>query len=180
MKTEGFMRFVFPTSDYEQRAIDFIQEFYDHSSEINGSGGLDFYLKKHTYADWLKKVHQDIDIINVPKSRVPAMTYFYVDDSDHIVGMINLRLALNDFLRKESGHIGYCVRPTQRGHGHASGMLSGALDLYRTLNFSEVFLFCVVKNIASARIIEKCGGTLQDQFHSDFFDADVQKYRIEL
>jgi len=35
------MKFVIPCKEYEQSAIEFIKEFYDHSSDINGSGGLD-------------------------------------------------------------------------------------------------------------------------------------------
>ena len=34
--------------------------------------------------------------------------------------MINIRLALNDFLRKEGGHIGYCIRPTERQKHYAT------------------------------------------------------------
>ena len=63
----------------------------------------------------LEKVISQIDIANIPESKIPAITYFYVREADdRIVGMINIRLALNDFLRKEGGHIGYSVRPTER------------------------------------------------------------------
>jgi predicted acetyltransferase len=39
------MKMVFPTLEYKNKAIAFIQEFYEYDSEINGSGSLDNYLK---------------------------------------------------------------------------------------------------------------------------------------
>ena len=50
------MRLVFPSIEYKEKAIEFIQEFYDNNSEINGSGGLDGYLETSTYEEWLLKV----------------------------------------------------------------------------------------------------------------------------
>ena len=83
---------------YKEKALDFIQEFYDNNSDINGSGGLDGYLDDSTYEEWIKKVLADIDIANIEKPRVPALTYFYIcEEDDVIIGMINIRLALNDF-----------------------------------------------------------------------------------
>lgn len=50
------MKFVLPCKEYEQKAIEYIQEFYDYSSPINGVGGLDTYLKESTYSEWLVKI----------------------------------------------------------------------------------------------------------------------------
>ena len=32
------MKLVFPTLEYKEKAIDYINEFYEYNSEINGSG----------------------------------------------------------------------------------------------------------------------------------------------
>lgn len=174
------MRFIFPCWAYEQKAKAFIQEFYDCSSAINGTGGLDGYLKNNTYADWLTKVQKDMDIANIKPGRVPALTYFYVRETDdQIVGMINIRLALNDFLRKEGGHIGYCVRPSERLKGYGTQMLKGALDFCRTIRMSHFIITCDEANAASAGVIQNCGGVLDEQFYSDAFEAVVQRYIIK-
>lgn len=55
------MMFVFPNNEYEQQTIEFIKEFHDYKSEINGTGGLDGYLETSTYQDWLMKVQCDRD-----------------------------------------------------------------------------------------------------------------------
>ena len=174
------MKFVFPREAYEQNAIAYIQEFIEHDSAINGTGGLDRFLRDSTYADWLAKVRADIDLANVPKGRAPGYTYFYVRESDdEIVGMINIRLALvGDFLREQGGHIGYSVRPTQRRRGHATRMLREALAFCRTIGMSDFVLTCNKSNPASAGVIQNCGGVLEAEFFSAYYSEVIQRYRI--
>ena len=173
------MRLVFPTFEYKDKAIQFINEFYEYDSEINGSGGLDRYLEESTYEEWLKKVLADIDIANVLQSRVPALTYFYIrEEDDKILGMINMRLALNEFLKREGGHIGYCIRPTERRKHYATDMLNDALRVYDTLGIKEIILTCDKSNIASAGVIKNCNGELVAEFYSDTFKEEIQKYVI--
>lgn len=125
---------------------DFIREFDEYGSEINGSGGLERYLNQSTYEEWLKKVMADIDIANIEPGRVPALTYFYVrEEDDKVVGMINIRLALN-----------FC----------------GSIGL------TEFVLTCDQSNIASARVIQHCGGRLEAEFYSETFRQTIQRYRI--
>lgn len=173
------MKLVFPTIEYKEKAIEFINEFYKYGSEINGSGSLDRYLKESTYEAWLAKVLADVDIANIEKPRVPALTYFYVrEEDDKIVGMINIRLALNDFLRTEGGHIGYGIRPTERRKHYATEMLKAALRVCDTMSISEVLLSCDRENPASAGVIKNCGGELEAEFYSETFQETIQRYVI--
>ena len=175
------MRLVFPNIAYKEKAINYINEFNEYGSEINGSGSLDDFLKESTYEKWLEKVFDDMDIANIKKPRVPALTYFYVrEEDDEIVGMVNIRLALNDFLRNEAGHIGYSIRPTQRRRHYATDMLSEALKVCDTIWIKEVLVSCDKENIASAGVILNCNGVLKNEFHSDTFDEDLQMYVISL
>ena len=173
------MKLIFPTMAYKEKAIEFINEFYEYGSEINGSGALDSYLAEATYEEWLLKVLADIDIANIEKPRVPALTYFYVrEEDDKIVGMVNIRLALNDFLKNEGGHIGYGIRPTERKKHYATGMLTEALKVCDTVGISEVILTCDKENPASAGVIKNCGGKLESEFYSETFDETIQRYLI--
>ena len=95
-----------------------------------------------------------------------------------MVGMINIRLALNAFLRKEGGHIGYCIRPTERGRGYATGMLKEALDFCASIGLTDLILTCDRSNPASARVIRNCGGRLEAEFYSETFRQTIQRYRI--
>ena len=173
------MRLVFPTLEYKEKATEYIREFYEYNSEINGSGALDRYLKESTYEEWLVKVRKDIDIANVEKSRVPALTYFYVrEDDDRIVGMINIRLALSDFLREEGGHIGYSVRPTERRKHYATDMLKAGVEVLNTIGTNEVFVSCDKENLASSGTILNNGGRLIKEKYSETFKEMIQMYSI--
>ena len=101
------------------------------------------------------------------------------EEDDKIIGMINIRLALNDFLKKEGGHIGYCIRPTERRKHYATYMLNSALKVYDTLGIKEVILTCDKLNVASSNVIKKCKGELAEEFYSDTFNEDIQKYIIK-
>lgn len=173
------MHLVFPNMIHKDRAIEYIQEFHDYGSEINGSGSLDRFLRESTYEDWLKKVIADLDIANIPESKVPALTYFYLRESDErIVGMVNIRLALNDFLRNEGGHIGYSIRPTERRKHYATQMLSTALRVCDRIGIREVLISCDKSNAASAGVIKHCGGILKTERYSETFDETLQMYAI--
>ena len=58
----------------------------------------------------------------VNPSWVVTDTYIAFDENDDIVGIIDLRHELNDFL-KDFGNCGYSVRPSQRRKGYATKML---------------------------------------------------------
>ncbi len=179
--TSGRMKLVFPSMEYKEKAIDYINEFNEYGSEVNGSGSLDDFLKESTYEKWLEKVMNYIDIANLPEPYVPDLTYFYVrEEDDRIVGMVNIRLALNDFLRKEGGHIGYSVRPTERRKNYATDMLSLALKVCGKIGIKEVLVSCDKENAASVGVIRKCDGLLKDEFYSETFDETIQMYGVQI
>jgi len=172
------MRFVFPNAAYERQAKEYIQEFIDHGSETHGVGGLRRFLEEGSYTDWLANCMKYIDIANVPGEWVPGYTYFYVDNDDQIVGMINIRLYLNDFLRGYGGHIGYSVRPTRRRQGHGTNMLRGALEFLARIGLRDVLVTCDKANIASAKVIQGCGGVLEKEYFREESNAVIQMYWI--
>jgi predicted acetyltransferase len=85
-------------------------------------------------------------------------------------------------LEQWGGHIGYAVRPSARGQGHASAMLAGALDHIRAnLPLTRVTLTASVENPASLRVIEKNGGVLFDTIPHPWHKGELgRRYWIEL
>ena len=101
-----------PSLSRKEDAISYINEFYEYGSRINGSGKLDDYLDD--YEGWLKHLKWQSSV-KPDEEHVPALTYFLVRESDNkIVGMLNIRLTLNNQLTNSGGHIGYGIRPTER------------------------------------------------------------------
>ena len=173
------LKYVVPTIEYEKEAIDFINEFYEYNSEINGTGGLQRFLDN--YPGWLLKLKEDEN--RIPnEEKVPAVTYFLVRESDNkIVGMINIRLALNERLRKYAGHIGYCIRPTERRKGYNKINLYLGLKVCQQHNIKEVFMDCDSDNIASSKTMQALGGVMtREYFDDEFSKCMVQDYIFDV
>jgi predicted acetyltransferase len=173
------IKLVFPNRKYEQNALEFIHEFLQYKSKINGSGGLDSYI--NNYDGWLEKIKNDLDYENIKPSRVLANTFFAIRMNDNkIIGMINIRHKLNDYLLKNSGHIGYCVRPTERLKGYATIMLKLGIIKCDELNIKNVLVTCDKKNIGSAKTIQKNGGILENEITDSNLAEVVQRYWINV
>lgn len=96
-----------------------------------------------------------------PAGIVHADSYWVTEDRI-VLGFLQVRHTLNDFLREVGGHIGYSIRPGHRGRGHATRALGLALDRARVLGLDRVLVTCDDDNVASARTIESWDGLLED------------------
>ena len=172
-------KFVVPTIEWKQKAIDFINEFYKYNSNINGTGGLQRYLDN--YEGWLEKLEEDYTR-QPSEEKVPARTYFFVRESDNkIIGMINIRLALNESLKKYGGHIGYSIRPTERGNGYNKINLYFGLKVCKEYGIEEVFMDADKDNPASWKTIESLGGkNIREYFEDEFDHCIVKDYIINV
>ena len=170
---------VIPTKEHEKDAIEFINEFHEYSSKIYGVGGLEKYL--NDYDGWLSRL-DSFRGIEPNENRVPSETFFLVRENDNrIVGMINIRLALNENLKKYGGHIGYSIRPTERGKGYNKINLYLGLLFCQSQGINEVLLDCDKDNPASANTMIALGGNLVKEYFDDEHDhCIVQDYIIDV
>lgn len=93
---------------------------------------------------------------------VPGTTLVYIEE-DVILGFVNIRHCLNDFLLKQGGHIGYSVHPNYRRLGHASKMLELAVSYCKQKGIYPVLVTCDKENIGSKSVIEKNQGILETE-----------------
>jgi predicted acetyltransferase len=89
---------------------------------------------------------------------VPGDTLFIMC-GDRIVGEVFLRFGLTPALEEDGGNVGYHIRPTARNRGYATQALRLALALLRQRGVPEALVTCDEHNLASIRVIEKCGGS---------------------
>ena len=66
-----------------------------------------------SYEKWLESVTRNQFSDTVNPEWVVTDTFFAVDGNERIVGIIDLRHTLNEFL-KDFGNSGYSVRPSER------------------------------------------------------------------
>lgn len=93
---------------------------------------------------------------------VPSTTLWWVD-GDEYLGRIAVRHRLTPWLHEVGGHIGYDIRPSARRRGHATAMLRATLPVARGLGIEQALITCDFDNVGSRRVIEACGGVLEDE-----------------
>ena len=173
--------FEIPGIERKEDAADYIREFRKYQSEINGTGGLDRFVDSGDYEGWLEKLSMDYTRIPDEK-RVPARTYFLVRESDsRIVGMINIRLALNERLSHYGGNIGYSIRPTERGKGYNNINLYLGLKVCRKYGIDRIFMDADLENPASWKTMEAFGGVRVREYYDDVnAHCTVVDYNIDV
>ena len=149
-----------PDLSYADEIIKYKEESLAESPIINGSAGLDRFSSIEIWFEELKKRSCED---TVPKGLVPSSTYLGVREKDnYIVGMIDIRHYLNEYLTQVGGHIGYGVRKTERNKGYAKQMLKLALEKCRDLKIKKVLITCDEDNIASEKVILSANAKLED------------------
>lgn len=110
--------------------------------------------------------------------RMPNTNYFLVDDNERIIGMVNIRHRLNDYLYRVDGHIGASIRPSERRKGYATHLLSEALNVTDRLGIRSVLVTCNEDNIGSAAVILNNGG-VEDESFTEPHGNVVRRFWIE-
>ena len=99
--------------------------------------------------------------------------YFWYIIDDEIRGRCALRTEIRGSFGESHGNIGYDVHADFRGQGIATEMLRSLLDKARSLGMTHVLITCDISNVASRRVIEKCGGVMRDTFEETYLRFDV-------
>lgn len=149
-----------PDLSYADEIIKYKEESLKENPLINGSAGLNRFS---SIEDWLEELKKRSSEDTVPKGLVPSSTYLGVREKDnYIVGMIDIRHYLNEYLTQVGGNIGYSVRKSERNKGYAKQMLKLALEKCKELKIKKVLITCDEDNIASEKIILSANAKFED------------------
>jgi predicted acetyltransferase len=150
--------------------------FIEMAHDYSAAGEPRYELALRDFDAYLNKVRDKA----APHERagLVPMREFWLEQRGRLNAVLRLRLWLTAALEQKGGHIGYDVRPSERGRGYGTVLLELGLIEARKCGIAQVLITCDIDNYASARVIEKNGG----QRATDSLDEDgatIRRYWID-
>lgn len=167
-----------PDEKYAVQVMDFRKEMLENGDDFDGCAGLE---DTESFKDW---INFEKRLKAKYKNYAPSHVYLGVrKEDDRLVGIIDYRSPLTEFLLKYGGNIGYSVRPSERGKGYAAEMLGLVLSICRDAGEKRILVTCDKDNVASRKSIVKNGGVLENEI-CDVSDRNkcviIQSFWIKL
>lgn len=168
------LKLVLPTIEYKSEIMNYKREFIEDGDSMDGTGGLRNF---DIFEEWYSVICDNLKEETVREGLVPSTTYIAIaTDGCHLIGMIDIRHRLNDFLLNFGGHIGYSVRRSERQKGYATEMLDLALKECKKLDIKKILITCDKDNVASAKTIINNGGVMENEIQRG--EEITQRYWI--
>ena len=148
-----------PTLADKEAILNMMTEFEEtRSAHDGGFWDADDFV----YEEWLES-NRDMEMgLGIPEGWVPAVQLVAFARDGQAVGFLNLRLRLSAYLLEEGGHIGYSIRPSERGKGYAKEALRQGLQVAKEKNIKRALVTCSTENPASRAVILANGGQFED------------------
>lgn len=170
------LRLVRPGMEHLSQIADFRRELLNAGSSMDGCGPL---IRMEDPMEWLLDTQARSRLETLPEGRVLS-TQLLCMRGDTLVGMIQVRHILNEYLEKYAGHIGYAVRPSERRKGYGAWMLGAVLPVCRDIGLDKIMVACLDTNPASRKIILSWGGVYDRTVHQPEEDVNLEQYWIKL
>lgn len=169
------VKLIKPTVELEKQYLDMIEEW-----KVEGGMLVPWVLgfDASDFPALIEKLENSSEGIGLQKGMVPHSTFWLVDAENKVLGAVNIRHRLNERLLRESGHIGYGIRPGERQKGYASEALRQALEIVKAFGVDRTLVVCDKTNTGSARTIQKNGGILENEVEKD--GTIMQRYWINI
>ena len=144
-----------PAPELLEPYVDFCRETWGHVHDA-------YILHDPASADvWRRTVFVELSRAErgegLPPGIVPSVRY-WIFAGARCVGVADLRPRLNDALRRYGGHLGLCIRPSDRGRGYARKIMPALFAEAKRYGVGEILLSCVEENVPSARLLETLPG----------------------
>lgn len=153
------------------------QDIYEMIIEMGlGENGFTNSFPTSSYGEFAASLPRFVEIAretNLPEHYVPQTIYWLIID-DKPVAYGKLRHHLNQKLLEFGGHVGYIVRPSERGKGYGKLFLSELIKSAKSKGIYQILITCDEDNKRSRRVIESNNGQLKE------IKDNVCKYWIEV
>ena len=174
------LKLIKPDKKYYKQYKEMMDEWNMEGSRITP---WPLHMKYHTpkYFDEMLKKIEDAEKGENLGGYAPSTTYWLYDDKrDILIGASNLRHYLTEEGLKTWGHIGYGIRPSERKKGYATQLLKLTLEKAKTKNITKVLLGAYTGNIGSWKVMEKCGGKLENIVIEEETGLPIKRYWISV
>lgn len=166
------------TKEYFFQLKDMIDE-WKIDQERNNTNHSPWAIFKNDYNNFNYYL-DNLEIKEPKEGKVPDSVFFLLDEERNILlGAVNIRHYLNDYLLKCGGHIGDGIRPSERRKGYATEMIRLALIECKKLGIDRVLMVCDKSNIGSAKSIINNGGILENEYLDEKGNVQ-QRYWIDV
>ena len=173
------LKLVAPTMEYKEQVMEYRKRFLENNEKLSGCAELEDVT---TYEEWIDFDNRRSKIYG--KDYVPSTVCLCVRISDNkLVGIIDFRHDLTEFLLNYGGNIGYSVIPEERRKGYGTKMLRLMLIKCKEYGKDRVLLTCDKENIGSAKIMIANGAVLENEVEDGgiiSWSGTIQRYWIEL
>lgn len=150
-----------PTIEYEKELVTFRNSFINRGEVIQGGGDIENF---ESISKWIEKNNMMEKKETCPEDKVTATQYMLLRKNDRkVLGLINFRHYLNDYLKNYGGHIGYSIVHDERGKKYGKKQLILCLEKAKEKGLEKVLLTCDKNNISSKLTIESVGGIFEKE-----------------
>jgi predicted acetyltransferase len=172
------LRLVVPSIEYLDQIFAYRQEFLENHDSMDGTANLRKFGNPMEWLNWIAKTASKE---TCPSELVPDSVFLCIRVWDNrVVGMVNIRHYLNDYLLHYGGHIGYSIRKSERRKGYAKEQLRLALLECQRLGISNVLITCNKDNEGSRKTILSGKGILENEVINPENNGTIQRYWVAL
>lgn len=170
-----------PTMDEKEELIKMVNEFADANDEYQFEGLGNFKkIYDSSYEEFYDSLEVNKHINQINPEWANQTSYVLIDENGHIYGAANIRHELKGKLREIGGHVGYGIRPSERGKGYATLQLKLLLEKMDKMGIDNALITCRENNIGSIKTMNKFIGTADSLIPSRYEGIMEYRYWVDV